>query len=115
LQLLSIGTRIAIYAPWFEASEACVLRIQRSTNDSVVLKLSGRIEAEDVSELRRLLELEKAGHRVILDLEDVTLVDRVGVVFLAQCRAEGISLEHCPAYVREWLQKEREHAAPRKP
>ena len=91
-----------------------MLKIQRCTNDSVVLRLSGRIEADDVCELRRLLLLENAEHRVILDLKDVTLVDRVGVVFLARCQGEGITLEHCPAYVREWLQKEREHGAPRK-
>ena len=88
-----------------------MLKIQRSTNDSVVFRLSGRIESDDVSELRRLFALEKADHRVILDLEDVTLVDRDGVVFLARCEGEGIGLENCPAYVREWLQKERERGA----
>jgi hypothetical protein len=76
--------------------------------------LSGRIEAEDVSELRRLFALEESHQRVILDLEDVTLVDRDGVAFLAHCEGEGIGLENCPAYVREWLQKEREGISRRK-
>jgi len=51
---------------------------------------------------------------VILELEDGTLVDRDGVAFLARCEGEGIGLEHCPAYVREWLQKEREGIGRRK-
>lgn len=95
-------------------AEAFVLRIKRSTNDSVVFRLSGRIEADDVSELRRLFAQEESHQRVILDLEDVTLVDRDGVAFLARCEGEGIGLEHCPAYVREWLQKEREGIGRRK-
>ena len=35
-----------------------MLKIQRSANGRVVLKLSGRIEAEDVKELRELLALK---------------------------------------------------------
>ena len=84
-----------------------MLKIQRSTNGRVVFRLSGRIETEDVAELRRLIGLEKGDHHIALDLRDVTLVDREGVTFLARCEVEGIKLENCPAYVREWLEKER--------
>jgi anti-anti-sigma regulatory factor len=52
-----------------------MLKIQRSANGRVVFTLSGRIEAEDVKELRQLLALEKAGQHVVLDLRDVTLVN----------------------------------------
>ncbi len=38
-----------------------MLKIQRSANGRVVFTLSGRIEAEDVKELRQLLALETAG------------------------------------------------------
>ena len=41
-------------------------------------------------------------HRV----EDVKLVDREAVSFLAPCEASGIRLENCPAYVREWIRHE---------
>src|SRR5262249_21290895 len=40
---------------------------------------------------------------IALDLQDVALVDRPAVVFLSSCRARGIALQHCPAYVREWI------------
>ena len=53
-----------------------MLKIQRQANGGVLFTLSGRIEAEDVGELRRLLELEEAGSHIALDLKDVTLVDR---------------------------------------
>ena len=53
-----------------------MLKIQRSANGRVVFMLSGRIEADDVNELRQLLALEIAGQQLVLDLRDVTLVTR---------------------------------------
>jgi anti-anti-sigma regulatory factor len=82
-----------------------MLRIQRSANGRIVFTLSGRIEAEDVKELRQLLALEEAGQRVVLDMRDVTLVNQDAVKFLAGCEADSIKLENCPAYIREWIER----------
>jgi anti-anti-sigma regulatory factor len=60
-------------------------KIQRSANGRVVFTLSGRIEAEDVKELRQLLTLETAGQHLVLELRDVTLVNQDAVQFLASC------------------------------
>ena len=85
-----------------------MLRIQRSCNRGVVVfSLSGRIEIDDVAELQRLLSLEAADQSIALDLQDITLVDRDALKFLAQCGAESIKLENCPAYIREWIDTER--------
>ena len=89
-----------------------MLRIQRKANEKVVLILSGRIEAEDIDELRRLLELEGADSHVALDLKDVTLVDRDAIKYLADCEADGTKLANCPPYVREWIG--REHGRPKR-
>ena len=43
----------------------------------------------------------------ILDLSGVTLVDVEVVRFLIRCDEEGIEIAHSPAYVREWMQRER--------
>ena len=91
-----------------------MLKIQRSANGKVVFTLSGRIEAEDVAELKRLFELESADHRLVLDLRDVTLVDRDAVKFLARCEADAIQLENCPPYIREWIERERDPNSRRK-
>jgi hypothetical protein len=80
-------------------------QIQRSANGRVVFKLSGRIEAEDVKELRELLALETAGQPLVLDLRDVTLVNQDAVKFLASCEADSIKFENCPAYIREWIEQ----------
>ena len=83
-----------------------MLRIQRLSDGIVVFFLSGRIEGDDIPELRRLLSLEEAGKDIALDLQDVML-GRDSVEFLAGCERENIRLENCPAYVREWIEAER--------
>ena len=77
--------------------------------------LSGRIEAEHLPELRRLIEGEDGRRAVTLDLREVKLVDRDAVNFLADCEATGTTLENCPVYVREWIARERaESSDPRR-
>lgn len=83
-----------------------MLKIQRKANGKVILTLCGRIEAEDIDELRRLFKLEDAGRKIALDLKDVTLVDRDGVKFLSRCEADNVELENCPAYIREWIERQ---------
>jgi hypothetical protein len=91
-----------------------MLRIQRKANGKVIFTLSGRIEAQDIDELRRLFDLEDIGRQIALDLRDVTLVDRDGIKFLAVCEANGTQLENCPAYIREWIGQETRPTARRK-
>jgi len=84
------------------------LKIQRSVDDRfVVFTLSGRIQFDYVAELQNLVDFAAAKNTVALDLREVRLVDREAVQFLAQCEAEGVTLENCPAYIREWIDKER--------
>ena len=82
-----------------------MLRIERrSDGTSTNLKLSGRMQADGLSEL--LSEIEKFNPRS-LDLEEVTLLDRDSVRFLIRFESEGIQLLNCPLYVREWITRER--------
>jgi hypothetical protein len=37
---------------------------------------------------------------------DVRLADRDAVKFLRDCEADGMKLENCPEYVREWMDRE---------
>jgi len=85
-----------------------MLRIQRSERgQGVRFLLSGRIEAEYLPELRRVIEGEESGRPITLDLGELKLVDADAVRFLAQCEAAGATLENCPQYVREWIARER--------
>ncbi len=88
--------------------EAMTLKIQRSVDDGfVVFTMSGRIQTEHLAELQSLLEGEAADHNIVLDLKEVRLVDREAVMFLTRCEADGTKLENCPAYIREWIARER--------
>ena len=73
----------------------------------MVFTLSGRIELEHVGELQNLVDFAAAKNSVVLDLKEVRLVHREAVRFLKRCEAEGVELDNCPAYIREWIEKER--------
>jgi anti-anti-sigma regulatory factor len=86
-----------------------MLKIQKSTNGRlVVFTLIGRIKAQHVPELQALFEAKDQG--VMLDLKEVDLVDREAVRFLAGCEARGVRIDNCPAYIREWILREKRNA-----
>ena len=69
------------------------------------IRLSGEFRAEHLDQLKA--EIERAGPRVALDLEEVHLVDIEGVRFLNGCLAKGILVLHCSPYIKEWMLRER--------
>jgi hypothetical protein len=83
------------------------LRIERSARQSyTVFTLSGRIEAEQVTQLEELFDDDY--RNIILDLRDLRLADREAVRFLTGCEADGMNVENCPVYIREWMNRERD-------
>ena len=70
--------------------------------------LSGRFEAEHIEELKGLFERQEDPPAIVLDLREVRLADRDAVKFLARCESGGVRLENCPAYIREWMGKEKD-------
>jgi anti-anti-sigma regulatory factor len=85
-------------------------RIQRLQRvDRVVFALSGDMNREHAGELTRLLAAETSGD-VVLDLQDITVVDREAVEFLAGTETAGTRLMNCPDYVRSWIDAERNGA-----
>jgi hypothetical protein len=73
--------------------------------DLVILCISGQVTGEDVDMLRDLLDQEKSA--VAIDLKDVLLVDREAVKILARRESNAVELRNCPAYIREWIKRER--------
>ena len=90
------------------SKELMTLKIQKvKDGDHVVLNLSGRMDREHVAELLRVFGLEVEELKVILDLTEISLVDRDAVMFLSRCEEDGIRLRNCPRYIREWIKRER--------
>ena len=82
------------------------MKIERqSDGKTTIMWLIGRIRSEDLDELKA--QTNDNSKRVILDLNEVTLVDSDVVRFLSTSEEEGITLVRCPPYVREWIQRER--------
>jgi len=73
-----------------------------------IIKLIGRIRAEHLAELRG--QITTSAPTIVLELGEVTLVDADVVRFLSACESEGIHLQHCSAYIREWIVREQESA-----
>jgi len=84
-----------------------MLKLTRLANGEVVIRLSGRMGAENLGELEKLINAESDGRRFVLDSKDLKLVDQDAVSFLKRCEAESIQLKIFSAYIREWITGER--------
>jgi anti-anti-sigma regulatory factor len=85
-----------------------MLKILRTTDSNIVFTLIGRLEAENLAEVRGLVAAEPPGPIVVLDLTDLVLIDRETVGFLRTCERDGIVLRNCPQYIRTWMEREDE-------
>jgi hypothetical protein len=73
-----------------------------------VFILSGRIEKAAIAELRRLFGLQTGYRNIVIDLKDVGVVDREVMSFFMSCEADGVRLENCAPYIREWMEREKD-------
>jgi hypothetical protein len=84
-------------------------RIETAAREKcTVFILSGRIERLAIAELRRLFELQTDYRGIVLDLREVGVVDREVMRFLMSCEADGVRLENCAPYIREWMEREKD-------
>jgi hypothetical protein len=82
-----------------------MFRIEKYRGPVTTLRLSGRIQADQIASIRS--EMDHDCKTRILDLREVTLVDLGVVRFLIRCENEGVELVQCPSYIREWILRER--------
>ena len=80
-----------------------MLRLE-STQDSHLLRVSGRTDAENLAELKTQMQIHPSP--IALELAEVTLVDADTVRFLAMVEAAGTELRNCPLFIREWIRRE---------
>jgi anti-anti-sigma regulatory factor len=83
-----------------------MLKIERKSDGrTTIIWLIGRIQSDHLDELKA--QMNDNSERMILDLDEVTLVDADVVRFLSASEQAGIALIRCPLYVREWILRER--------
>jgi len=73
--------------------------------NTTVFRLVGRINAEHLEELSKLIA-DAEPNVVKLDMSEVTLVDLDVVRFLGEQERRGVELGKCSPYIREWIQRE---------
>jgi len=78
------------------------LRIERIKGR---IRLSGELRFGHWDQVK--VEIEHCESPVVLDLEELDRIDLEGVRFLNACEAKGVSILHCPPYIREWMLQER--------
>ena len=78
------------------------LRIERIKGR---IRLSGELRFGHWDQVK--VEIERCESPVVLDLEELDRIDLEGVRFLNACEAKGVSILHCPPYMREWMLQER--------
>lgn len=92
-----------------QMARAMTFRIESAVRARfTVFILSGRIEKEAIAVLRRLCEPQPDSRDIVFDLKDVSVVDRSALHFFADCEADGVKLENCAAYIREWMEREKQ-------
>lgn len=75
-----------------------------NTAGALHLAVAGKLSANGIGELRRLIEDARRRRRpVLVDLGEVTLVDRVSAEYLASVIGAYVRLENAPQYLRTWI------------
>jgi hypothetical protein len=92
-----------------QVAESMTFRIETAARGRLtVFILSGRVEKEAIALLRKLFERQTDYQDIALDLKDVCMIDREVMRFFASCEAEGVKIENCAPYIREWMKRERD-------
>jgi hypothetical protein len=95
---------------YFEGITVSMWKMRKIVDrNCVTLHMSGHLEAKHLVEIQNALADEKMGANVVLDLSEVTLIAREAIKFLARFEVDRIDLQKCPAYIRNWIARERKN------
>jgi anti-anti-sigma regulatory factor len=76
------------------------------TAGAATLLLAGCVNQDSLDQIEQALELVRSTHKEVqIDLSEVTLVDRLGLRFLAAQRRRDVKLIKCPQYIRPWIRR----------
>ena len=80
-------------------------RVEHTGN--VTLTVGGTLNATSVADLDRALdEARLLRQPIVLDLSEVTLIDRPTLQYLIDVKQHDVGLMICPDYVEHWIDRE---------
>ena len=75
-------------------------------NHGTRICLCGELRYGELVNLRN--EIDQFERPATLDLDEISTVDIDGIRFLNECQAQGIQVENCSSYIREWMLQEKQ-------
>jgi ABC-type transporter Mla MlaB component len=70
----------------------------------VTLLLNGKFSEEALEALDESISAARcANQQVVMDLSEVTLVDRKAVQYLVDQTSHNVRIVNCPVYLRRWI------------
>jgi anti-anti-sigma regulatory factor len=74
------------------------------SEEIVTILLNGKLSEDSLAALEESLAAARGKHQhVVMDLSEVTLVDRKAVQYLADQSSDDIRIINCPDYLRRWI------------
>jgi anti-anti-sigma regulatory factor len=81
--------------------------ISSDQSGALTLAIAGSLNEAALGEIALLIDHGRRDHgRIILDLSEVTLLDRAAAQFLNDQFRSGVGLVNCPVYLRRWILKD---------
>lgn len=73
---------------------------------TVKLLLNGKFSEDALPDLdHSISQALGASERILIDLSEVTLVDRKAVQYFSDRACEDVKLVNCPIYLRSWIKQ----------
>ncbi len=70
----------------------------------VTILLNGKFSEESLAALDESISAARGANRtVVMDLSEVTLVDRKAVQYLVDQTSQDVRIVNCPVYLRRWI------------
>ena len=74
------------------------------SEQSVTISLNGKFSEDALPALDESIAAARVVNReVVMDLSEVTLVDRKAVQYLVNQTSHNVRIVNCPVYLRKWL------------
>ena len=79
----------------------------QENSESLRVNLYGQFTGEYVPDVEKVMSGQGVDKlRVVLDLSNVTFVDRAAMMFLRTAKSKSIVVENAPSYVMRWIEQE---------
>ncbi|MBV8708488.1 MAG: hypothetical protein JO028_14960 [Acidobacteriaceae bacterium] len=81
-----------------------IIREPHPAGESITFLLNGRFSEDALPELEQsIAEARGARQNIVIDLSEVTLMDRRTVQYFSEQAVDDIKLINCPVYLLRWI------------